>query len=504
MKNRIIVWVIFLLPMAVGAQNLSRTGVAKIKVQNTGVIMKQGLVKGYYYFYNVEKKDKKNSSYLLSVVDENLREVNSINIIRPTNYILIESAYNEKAFVFMFFDPKKRSTELISYDNSLTQIGTCFRSTNNPAILSSYQNIALGNEAQQRYLLPVDEEGFVLYQGGSITFYDNALKSVWDSSSKNQKNAAVPSEGFSTSLLLGSIVAQASGSKDVDYDLLVNDMKTGALKFQVSMSTDAFKVIPNDVSFDSTKQEIVIFGEYFNKNDKALKEQSQGFCYLLYDLDGKLNSSKTIPWTDISQRAPVNKYGKFDGLNSNILFHEFIHTADGQIFAIGEQYKKVASGAGIGLQALSIATAALTGYYRSSAASTQINVYNMVVFQFNSDYTLEKVHLFEKNKSQILLPPGATYMSSKLLSYYVKSRGGFDYRFSQLFPGNETFAVIYLDLMKASKSLFGSDRLYSGKKFSLVDKIELDRKSTDFSIARAKPGYVLISEYYKKERKSST
>ena len=501
---RVVLCIIFFFPLAAFAQNLTRTGIAKIKALNTGVILKQGTVKGYYYFYNVEKKDKKNNNYLLSVVDENLHEVNSINIVRPSNYTLIESAYNEQVFVFMFFDPKQKRTELISYDNSLVQVGALVKPIKSPAILGSYQNIALGNEAQQRYLLPVEGDGFILYESGGITYYDNALKSVWDSSSKEKNsNAAIPSEGFISKQWLGSIVSQASG-KDIEYDLLVNDLGTGELKFQAPMRTELINVIPNDVSYDSANQLVVIFGEYFDAKDKTLKAQSLGFCYLMFDLQGKLSSSKTIAWADISQRAPVNKDGKFDGLNSNILFHEFIHTADGQIFAIGEQYKKVASGAGIGLQVLQVAAmvASRGGYYaRSSSSSVQMNVYNMVVFQFNADYTLNKVHLFEKNKSQILLPSGSTYMSSKLLSYYVKARGGFDYRFSQLFPGKETFAVVYLDALKQSSKIQLGAIVYTPEKVFTVDKIDFDRKSSDFAVTRAKAGYVLIAEYFRKEKK---
>jgi len=34
-----------------------------------------------------------------------------------------------------------------------------------------------------------------------------------------------------------------------------------------------------------------------------------------------------------------------------------------------------------------------------------------------------------------------------------------------------------------------------------VDKIDFDRKSTEFAVTRAKPGYVLIAEYFRKEKK---
>ncbi len=501
MKKQLLVVLLTLsFGVTVMSQNLSRTGVASIKVRSTGSILQRGEVKGYYYFYNLEKKDRKTNNYLLSVSDENLREVNSVTITRPSNYLLVESTYNGEAFLFMFFDPKSKSTELIAYDNTLKQTGQKVQQIQSQSMYNVYQSLSLGGSAQQRYMVPVEEKGFIKYGEGSIEFFDNNLNLVWSSRSKSA-NAATPSEGFQSNQLIGSIVASVSG-KSVFYDLLVNDAITGALNFQATMTTDQYSISPSDVSYDSVSQRIVAFGEYFNKNDKQLKAQSLGFCYLILDLQGKVVDTKILSWADISQKAPVNKEGKFDGVNSNILFHDFVRTADGQIFAIGEQYKKTASVAGIGLQALSILTAATTGYYYGSrASSVQMNIYNMVIFQFNADYSLEKVHIFEKNASQLMLPAGSMYTSTKLLSYYVKAIGGFDFRFSQEFPGKETFAVVYVDADKGSQKAILGSIVYTPEKVFSVDKMRFDRRSQEFAVMRAKPGYVLIAEYFKKEKK---
>ena len=122
-----------------------------------------------------------------------------------------------------------------------------------------------------------------------------------------------------------------------------------------------------------------------------------------------------------------------------------IRTSDGQIFVVGEQYKKAASGAGIAMNVLSIAAAATTGYYSSSASTTQLNIYNLVIFQFDSEYSIKKLHVFEKDKNVVLLPAGSTYSSSKMLSYYAKAVGGFDFVFSQLSEDRSTFSVAYIN-----------------------------------------------------------
>lgn len=492
---------LLLLPLISYAQNLSRTGVVKAEVRNTGAILQLGTVKGYYYFYDLEKKDKKNNNYMLSVVDENLREVNQITITRPLKYQLIESSYNGEAFLFLFYDLKKKETELISFDNSLKQIGQVIRPVKGYFESSVFQGIALGSNASQRYLVPVQNRGFIQYGVGLIEYFDNSLKQVWNSNSNNERDAITPFEGFQSDNVVGSIVAGMSRNSIV-YELLVHDLQAGTLRFQAPLCTQQHNILPNDISYDSARQQILIFGEYYDKNAKQNSDQSLGFCYLIYDLQGNQVNSKIISWADISQRAPVNEKGKFDGVNSRILFHDFVRTKDGQVFAIGEQYKKAVSGAGVGIQALSIlAAAAGGGYYRTSAAAVQLNVYNMVVFQFSPDYSLEKVHLFEKNKSVMLLPAGATYSSSKQLAYYAKALGGFDFRFSQEFPRNESFAAVYVDAERNSANAVLGSIIYTPEKVFTVDKTKFNRRSQDFAIMRAKPGYILIAEYFKKEKR---
>jgi hypothetical protein len=507
------VLVVLLLTIQFGyTQNLTRTDVSKIKIRSTGVIEQNGQVKGYFYFYNLEKKKKGISNYLLSVVDENLQEVNSVTISRSTTYELIESSYNGTAFVFLFFDSRAKIIELISYDNSLKQIGSKLEPIKGGSGYEVYKAIGLGGAAQQRFLVPIDNKGFVNYsmsgpdnENYKINFLANDLKVSWSQSSKQRKMMESASEGFQSVNYFGSIIfkTKSVSSKGFGYGLLVNDVVTGSQLFQVDLSTTLFSITPNDVHYDSVANQVVVFGEYFEKGDKQLKKQSQGFCYLTYDMTGNQVNSKTISWADISQQAPVNSSGKFDGINTNVLFHEFVRTADGKVFAIGEQYKKAVSGAGVALQILSIAASAAAGggyIGGSNASSVQMNVYNMVVFQFTPDFALEKVQIFEKNMNQILLPSGSTYMSTKLLSYYVKAIGGFDYTYSQKLP-DDAFTFVYTDAdRKTATGIIGAV-VYTPEKTFSVDKVKISKKSTDFAIVRAKAGYFLIIEYFKKEKK---
>jgi hypothetical protein len=503
MKKQIFLIVFLIASSVAWTQNLSKSGVLKINIRSAGAIAQDNQVKGYYHFYMVEKADRKNNNYLLSVSDENLREINSINIVRPTYYTLIEGAFNGEYFGFLFYDSKNKSVEIVSYDRTLKQTGSVAKKVGNQNAQASYNLVSTGEDASQSYLIPVKGKGFLYYgtqvdsYNFEIDFYDNTMKKAWSyGAAKNSRKVESAGDIFQDDQFIGSMIASKPSLmfNDLAFELLVQEVQTGKALFRISTVTTKYSLSIGDVYFDKENQNFVVFGEYFDKKDKEMKSQSLGFMYLIVDMQGKVVGEKINSWaTEISKVTPMNEKGKFEGLNANILFHEVIRTIDGQIFVIGEQYKKVASGAGIASQILFGSN--------SNIALSQINVYNLVIFEFNPDYSIKRAHLFEKDKNVITLPAGATYLSSKLLSYYAKSVGGFDFLFSQVSNDKSTFNVSYINYDREkgtkAKNILGTV-VYTPEKKFVLDKMPLDRKSTSFFVYRAKEGYVMISEYNKK------
>jgi hypothetical protein len=85
---------------------------------------------------------------------------------------------------------------------------------------------------------------------------------------------------------------------------------------------------------------------------------------------------------------------------------------------------------------------------------------------------------------------------------YLKMRGAFDYDFTTVTNDNSGFAVCYSDWVRSSDykgETFNSIR-YDGTKFS-TDKIELKSKASRLQIFPAKPGSVMIMEYFKKDKR---
>jgi hypothetical protein len=511
--------VLVLLAQLAYSQNFSKTGVLKMSLRNSGAILQDNQVKGYYFFYNLEKKDRKNNNYLLSVYDENLREINSVNIVRPVNYLLVDGAFNGDAFGFLFYDTRNSVIELIAYDQTLKEAGAVRRELKSKSTQSSFGAIAMGQQtASQAYLVPVSHKGFLYYglKDGNkahyqTEFYDNTMKQVWSvTAPQTAQNIETASEAFQSDLYIGSLILKKKNqaSKDIDTELMVQQVEDGKTLFKIPMETKEYSISYSDVYFDAAKQNFVVFGEYYNLKDKELKSQSLGFIYLTVDVTGKIVDEKINSWEkEISRVTPLNEKGKFVGSNTNVLVHDIIRTSDGQIFVVGEQYKKAASAAGIASNILGVAAAAAGGGIYSSASNVQLNVYNLVVFQFNPDYTINKLHIFEKDKNVVSLPSGAGYASSKLLSYYAKAVGGFDFTFSQVASDKNTFIVTYINYDREkgekAKNLLGAV-VYTPEKIFSVDKMALNRKSTEYLVYRAKEGYVLITEYFKKEKRIDT
>jgi len=497
---------------AASAQVLTKTNVLNARLTSSGPVLQNDQVTGYYFFYRTELKNKNFSNYQLTIADEHLREISSSMLTRPKTYTLVEGAYNGEVFAFLGYDSYSKSIELVSFDKSLKQIGSYTRKLQNRMDKEAYSKIARGEAPGQEYLLPIPNVGFLYYGGKDeeddhykIECLDNRMFSKWEDTSDAEADIEIASEGFHDEEYVGSLIGRmrSKSSKDIEFDLIVNHVADGKRLFRTPAVTDKYTATVSDVFHDRQNSQFVVFGEYFDKKDKALKDQSKGFLTLVYDMTGKLVSEKVNTWEDISRVTPVDAKGRLEGKKASVLFHEAIRTSDGQIFLVGEFYRKAASGAGIASNLLSIGLGVATGYYAaSSAGMTQLEVLDMAIFQFNPDFTINKLHLFEKSKNVVALPQGSGYVSAKVLSYYARAIGGFDFAFSQTAPDRSTFMVSYINFDKGkegSKNVLGTV-VYTPEKTFFTDKMELSRKSTEYAIHRAKPGYVLVTEYNRKAK----
>jgi hypothetical protein len=510
MKNIALLLIALVVTFTAVGQSYTQNNIRSTKIRNSGEVIHNNQVTGYFMFYDLERTNARMNNFMLKVLDENLNEINSVTITRTTGFVVLEASFNGSVFAVLGYDRSKNMVELIAFDEKLKQTASFVRLVKGSNMLNAYGAAANGNETEQNFIVPVTDKGFMLYSVSEdrkahyqIEFLDNNLKSIWTDRASPEAGYEIGFEAFQDSQAIGSLIERRkkAGSKDVEYDLLVNSAVDGHRLFKVPVVVDkGYTVAVSDIRHDTLSGDYIVFGEFYSPTARETRDRSLGFMSVVYDAEGKLKDQKPSTWAAMSNVTPLDEKGKFDGSNTSILFHNTIRTSDGQVFVIGEQYKKAASAGGI---ALTVAAIALGGGSANTSV-TQINIYNLVVFQFNPDYTINKVHVFDKNKSVMQLPGGALETSPKAVSHYAKSWGAFDYRFTQMSVDNSTFIVTYVDYDRAKQGgnafVVGSV-VYTPEKTFVTDKFNMTKRSSEFNILKAKPGYILISEYFRKEKK---
>lgn len=495
------------LSLQVFAQNLNKKDVKIVFLRNSGPIMHEETVNGYYFFYSVEKADRKNTIFELKLTDENLKEKKSLEIVKPTNTYLVDAQYNGEAFLFMFYDYKSKSTTFETYDNHLKSLGKVTNKVTGKLSIFMYSSLASGQPQAHSFLSSAGSNGFVYYgfeeskrYKYAIALYDNKLNLKWSAFSDNQsKDVEFAEAGFQSSKYIGTLISRRKSynAKDVQYELLVNDKSNGKqILYKDLMGIDEqYNLTVTSVSYDEEKEHMYLFGEYFNAGDKQGNAFALGYFYFTLDMSGKVLKKRFVSWADdISKLMPLDKRGKMEK-GTSLYVHEIVRMDNGDVYVIGEQFKKAASGAGIAMAALSRG--------RSGTATVQIEVLDMVVFKFDKELNLKKADIFSKGVSTILLPSGSEWLTTKMLSAYVKYVDGFDFAFSQIAPSGGGLSICYVDYEKA-KGEKGRDVInsvsYSSAKDYTHSKIDISRKSTDYKVYKGKENHVMVAEYFKKEK----
>lgn len=475
----------FTITLTCKSQNLKKDETAQLLLKSNGVISTRGVVSGYYFFYQTEKSTQSTNNYLLEVLDEDFSEINHVTFSKPFSYKLIETIYNGRAYLFLFFDHVGKKTNLLSFDDNLTQIGEFDEEITNKIMLENYGDLVNGFDTGEKYLSPIENIGFIQFQNGLITAYDNKLNEIWF-----ERVSGQPSDAFQSREKFGYLITRTFTDKRyVEYDVLINNPISGQREAVVSIKSAMHSILPLSINYDSANRNIIVFGNFFNKRDNPLEDNSLGFCTIIYDLKGAYVSSKTILNDDLKRKSIVNYNNNRDSLRQNILFHDFIRTSDGKMFAVGEEYIKKTS---VGKMLLS-----------RYSPPVHINVYNLVVFEISANHELEKTHIINKNKSKLFFGHLRMFSSHKTLSRIVKKAGGFDYRFSQEHPGNEIFSIIYKDTDLHNREEVLGTITYTPEKKLKLNKVKFKSKISSIEVFPAKPGYLLLAEFlnYSKEKK---
>ena len=487
------------------SQKTSISGVKRYSSRGLGVIKEDNQVKGYYFFYLKDKVSRELTSYGLYIYNNNLEATHNIEFTKPKNSMLLESSYNGDRLCFSFVNQKLKTLELDMYDNSGKLVSTYSVKDVSPAELNYYVSMVQSEEDEfNGSLMAVPGKGFIRYgmekEGGyrtSIEFIDNNGKKAWATEpfSKEKKSYETTEPVFANEnvAVTNISVRPKLMSSDIDYNMVVHEISSGKELFKFPLIHDKGHLVMMGMNYDAAENQYLLYGEYYGKtgNGRLDVKNKQGFFVQVYDKNGKLVKENFSSWEkDIAAIIPVASKGRME--NDAIIFvHNVIKTADGNYFAIGEEFKKKVSG-----------RAMLVNAAGGEAALMEIQMMNMVVFQFDKDLKPVKAYIIEKKKSHILLQKGMSTVSPHKLGYIMKLYGYFDYAFTTESNDKSTFNSVYINYArdKENDSNLDVGTIYYKDKEIAVDHVKLNTRPSSFKIIPAKSGYITILEYQRKTK----
>jgi hypothetical protein len=483
-------------------QKKSFENVLSVRLRNMRPIISKNEITGYFMFYKMDKVDRKTNAYLIRILDANLNEIASETLNEDKNVQLLEAAFNDEALMLKFMDASKKLVKLYIYDNS----AKLKSSKTLPVTKWDIQMAAMTSNSEEidnGTLQAGNGIGFFNYSmaenkkiGYQINFFDSNGGEKWIyKSNPTAKELESADFLFNTKQLLFNIISKRPSllSNDVMQYLQAIDISTGKQKFEKSLEDDKFTYQIFSGYENEASGNVAVFGLYYEKDAKMAKAKSLGLFSGLLDDNGNYISKKYIMWTkDVSKYLPINAKGKIEDIGY-LYFHNIVTTADKKIYAISETYKKTVSGLGV---------AATIAGSRSANLSRMV-VEDLIIFEFEPDFTLANVKVYDKSKTTIELPGrGVSLTNPQMLANLIKAWGGFDYSFTQMSSDKSGFIVGYTDVDKeeGKRKLNFESIIHSDNKYS-TDKLALETEATSMVVFPGKPGYIVLVEYFKKLKK---
>lgn len=503
--------VLFIFLVALGfsvsgyAQRVAIENIVKPFKSEYGAIKEGSEVKGYYFFWISDKIDKSSNEWTLRFTDPALKTLKEVKFQDSKHISILETSFNGTDLIILFYNDDERTFDYqvygadgkkkYSYNRQLTKKEERY-------LEATY--MAQDDESNFKGLYPVEGKGFISNMP-SREDKDYTFQIDYFSTEKRKQWTFVPTMGGKK--FVGDYLGTFNGVVYVEVlkftsmmdgnpesSIIGLNLETGKQVFEKSTDQGKYKFYPASMSILSDNKAFIT-GEYFDPNANMMKDKSKGFGFWGIDENGKVLNEKYDSWDlDLGKFLDVSSKGKIDNFGFMFL-HNMVQTADGNIFAIGEGYKKVAS-------ALGILSTALGGG-RSQISTMKIKITDMILIRFDKDFNVKEATIYDKNSNTFEMRSGMEFVSTQLIGKMVKyNLGGFDYSYTQVNKDNTSFTVCYSDYVR------GKD--YKGGTFNSITyrdgKISTDHVNTRSDANRsyvlpAAQGSVLLLDIYRKEKK---
>jgi hypothetical protein len=487
------------------AQSSSIEGVRKMYLRNSGPIQENNKLVGYYTFYLYDKVDSKTNAYYLTLTDVDLNVVHELKMKKPKTTVLMEMIYNGEIFSMLFIDTKEKVVSIETYDRKAQKVGDKILQDAHKWELMRLQAAGEDGEVNES-LFPLGDHGFVkllTVKNEKISYelraFNNDMTKKWTYAPKESgmmESANVVWTNDKYMLITIMKMKNAFDKPDHAFLLLV-DTETGKKVFETKMIQSGNNLSVLNGFIDPGTQQIYLVGEYYGASDNLISDKSLGLYVMQMDMGGQaVKYNKFSRDGDLKKLSPPDDKGKQNF--GYVFFHRVVRTKDGGFHLIGEQFKKAVSAWGMADKMLNARN--------STASSFSLWVDNMVVAKLNSDLELTGVEVYDKAKSEVIMPAGAAYWSPTLMAHYVRQYDGFDYAFTITDPDKDRYFASYVDFDRKkgdSGEKIGSyvgTIVYDGGTTTL-DKLPIKSSSSNYRVLPGKPGNVVLLEYFRKEKR---
>ena len=478
-------------------------------LRNSGTIMENNKIKGYFFLYQSDKIDKHTNEYTLQIIDQNLNKVKEIKFEDSKKLSLLEAAYNDNSLAFLFknSDSKTLDMKIYGVDGALKYTYSREYDRRTDALMKQYETLHT-DAGTNKNVYDMGDQGFASvlplrdgkHRTYEVDYYGSEQKKQWSYEPNDDEEHYAEAEflGNTDSLIVLEVIKKnrALSGKFTAHLVGINFI-TKQKAFEIDNENDSYTFVPSSVVPVKGKSQMLVMGSYFNKGDNIIKDFSKGLAMYSIDSKGKILSKTYNSWADdFAKYLPLNSRGKIDNIGF-LYIHKLIQTPDGKMFVVGEGYKRQASAGGI---AMNILAGALGG--RTNAGVTKIVITDMVIMQFNDKYKVTNATIYEKHNNTAEASNISDNYSQHQIAMSLKSRGSFDYEFTTGDADYSNFSVCYSSWEKTSdyKGKTFNSIIYNGKKFT-TDKIELKSKASSTTVFPAKAGSVMIMEYFRKEKR---
>src|SRR5688572_30310902 len=90
------------------AQDAKMSDILSVRLSDSGPLLTDNEVRGYYFVYETESTNKDNDAYEMRIHDVNLNLLKKKIVSVPESYMLMSLMYNGTSLAIKFFDTKEK------------------------------------------------------------------------------------------------------------------------------------------------------------------------------------------------------------------------------------------------------------------------------------------------------------------------------------------------------------------------------------------------------------